>query len=808
MNIASNRQVNVHKFGGSSLADAAYVNNVADIINRNATVGDYVVVSANGDTTDHLFSLFDLTTGSEELALALLKLEEQQSLLIETLLDGDIKQTLIELLKQDINQLKFWLQGNAEQHHHDILAFGELWSTRLLAEVLSERGINSYALDARKFLVVESCQSTQVDYAVSSALLEQNQQANQLAIITGYIARDQQGKSCTLGRNGSDYSATIVGALVNADKVTLWTDVDGVYSADPRIVPSARKLNRLPNQVAAELGRLGNPILHKKTLQPLTENDEQTNRIIHLHVASSLAPENIGTEVGNFGQIAQQELSITHQNDLWLIQSKDLHSEQGLLLDQKLSPICHDYRRGLLVIDDEQKNLVSDWLSKRGLIFTIQPAAIIAAVGYQVANRGDIKANFKRALTNVNPIALVSSTSDHSIIAVLADNCPVELLNNVHHRITKHARHIGLVVVGLGNIGQRFIELLVNQLAFPLLENAHLVGLVSSQKALLDVDGIDVEHALSLYQQKAQTFNNQQLNTWLNEHPYDDLVVVDITPSEAFSQLYSTFLAQGIHIICANKWAGSSATDNYQHLLALAEQNHCLWLTNTTVGAALPVNAALTDLTQSGHKINEISGIFSGTLSWLFQQYNGQEGFSKLLKNALAEGITEPDPRDDLSGRDVQRKLLILARIAGYQLELEDIDCQNLVPEHLQQLSLEQFLAQAEQLDSDFAAKLIAAQQNQQCLRYIAEFKVSNTGKVSAQVYLASLPVEHAFSQLTPGDNIFQINSQWYQDNPLIIRGPGAGRDVTAAGLHSDLITLCQKLANKPQRAKIKGINQ
>ena len=827
----ANQFVNVHKFGGSSLANVACIERVINIIEQKAGLNDYIVVSANGDTTDHLFALLSLASQateditkpaqslsqSVELKQALTELEQSQTDLISQLVRPEHSDRLLSQLKQDIGQISQWLASDVNAHYSDILAFGELWSARLLSALLNERVCPSYFLDARDFLRVENSQTGELDYASSGALLRQNIQEQKLAVVTGYIARDKHSNTCTLGRNGSDYSATIVAALANAYNVTLWTDVDGIYSADPRVVPTARKLNRLPNAVAKELGRLGNPVLHANTLKPLTAGLFDTDHICHLHIASSFAPETVGTEVGRFGQIAQQELSITYQNDLILAKSECLLGAAGVelvenLSEQNIAIISFDASRGFLVINQAQQKQLSQHLASQGQQLTFQAASILAVVGYKVASRAQVKARFKRALKPAQLVALmspsvISASSEHSLIAVLNDDCPLELVNRVHHKMTKHARHIGLVVAGLGNIGQCFVEQLPQQLSLPALENVHLVGLVGSTKAVFDLDGIEPEQALATYQSQCQDYSQEQLLTWLSQHPYDDLVIADITPSESFSALYHDFFNLGIHVIGANKWAASSNTDNYQKLTSAVQQNECLWLGNTTVGAALPINFSIDDLTQSGHQIEEISGIFSGTLSWLFQNYDGQQPFSDLLKQALADGLTEPDPRDDLSGKDVQRKLLILARAAGFELDLADIDCQNLVPEALQSLDKNGFLSEAQQLDQGFLTQLQTAQAQGKCLRYIAEFRrVDN--HYSAKVYLAELAADHAFANLTPCDNIFQIKTQWYQSNPLIIRGPGAGREVTAAGVHSDLVTICQQLANKTQQVKIKGINQ
>ena len=794
--------VNVHKFGGSSLANTACIERAVNIIRQHCQLNDVVVVSANGKTTDSLFALVELAQTNEKFEQALANLAEQQEQLINSLLTAHNSQNLLEQLTQDIKQLKAWLvelTAKVNTHLNDVLALGELWSARLLAIVLNSYVCPSYSLDAREFLSINNETECCVDQTKSLSLYLAQQQPNKLAVVTGYIAQDDKGNTCTLGRNGSDYSATIIAALNQATHVTLWTDVDGIYSADPRIVPNSRKLHRLPNEVAKELGRLGNPVLHAKTLTPLAEHRT------HLHVASSFTPQTVGSEVGEFGALAKQELSVTYLNDLLLVDSKSLQGKTGQQAQQLFEPLCYDLDLGFFVIEQNKQYQVSQWLTSFHQEVTYTPVAIIATVGFNVAQRGDIKARFKRALKSTAPLHICYSPQQHSIIAIVNDNCTTELINNVHHDVTKKAKQIGIVVAGLGNIGKCFLEMLPRQLSkVKSLENAHLVGLLSSTKAYINDDGIDASQAVELFKQQSQAYDYQTLLSKLSNHPYDELVIVDITPSKSFSDLYVEFFKQGIHVIGANKIAAASSNENYQLLKTTAATNKCLWLGNTTVGAGLPVNFAIDDLLKSGDSITEISGIFSGTLSWLFQKYTGECGFGELVNNALEQGLTEPDSRDDLSGLDVQRKLLILARAAGFTLSLADITCQNLVPEPLQQLSKTDFLARIDELNDYFAEQLSQAHQQQSVIRYIANFQVIK-GQFRAEVSLAMLPKDHAFANLTPCDNIFQIKTQWYNENPLIIRGPGAGREVTASGLHSDLVNICQQLANKNTPVKIKG---
>lgn len=812
--------VHVHKFGGSSLASAECIERVVNIITNHCKLNDFVVVSANGKTTDALVTIYQQALKNvAALEESIIELQAAQLLLISDLVLNSADH-LAELLMRDIQSLKCWVvkdeyniitHDSIKNNEANILALGEIWSARLLSAVLNEKVCSSYFVDSRDFLIVNNDQDCVVDDTLSQQNFSSLLQNKKLAVITGYIAQNAVGENCTLGRNGSDYSATIVASLVGALNVTLWTDVDGIYSADPRVVPLARKLHRLPNGVAKELGRLGNPVLHAKTLQPLEDHST------HLHIASSFDPHTSGTEVGRFGQIAKSELSVTYLNDLILAKSVSLTGSYGEQAIKQFSAICSDINDGFIVIMQDKQKALSQWLASHDTEVSFTPVSIMATVGHKVVYHGDVKARFKRALKHSSVLHIVNSSNEHSIIAILAQACTGELLNNIHHDMTKDARHIGVVVAGLGNIGERFLELLPAQLnRVPVLENVHLVGLVASKKALINTDGLDVNHALALFQSEAKLYDNELLMSWLVNHPYDELIIIDITPSESFSHLYAEFFKEGIHVIGANKWAASSTTQNYQYLQSTAEKNNSLWLGNTTVGAGLPINFSIDDLLRSGDQINEISGIFSGTLSWLFETYDGNTPFSTLLLGALAQGITEPDPREDLSGRDVQRKLLILARAAGFELSLEDICCQNLVPEFLQKLSKEEFLSRADELDSYFAEQLHKASQDNGCIRYVARFGVENEDnkttqfkktKITAKVSLELLDKSDAFASLTPCDNIFQIKSLWYQDNPLIIRGPGAGRDVTAGGIHSDLVSICQQLVSKQPQVKIKGIN-
>lgn len=780
----------VHKFGGSSLANREGLLRAVEIIANHAQLNDLIVVSANGKTTDNLLNVIASEHQQVEFLEYLQEIKHYHIGLINSLLKDECAVQRIYDLNQDIGQIKQWQQaGILTTQTNNVLAFGEVWSAKLLAALLNQRGWVSDVIDARDTLKLESIDNISIDETLSKPLIKALNKPNQLNVFTGFIASDTDGNCHTLGRNGSDYSATIAAHLLQANNVILWTDVDGIYSADPRIVSTARKLHRLENSVAKELGRLGNPVLHAKTLQPL---DSQS---IQLHVASSFKAQLGNTAIGEFGDIAKQELSITHNNDLIKLSSRQLNKSVINEINRRFSAVYHCPDHSCIVVSQQFSDLTQQYLQHCNIEYTTDTVSLVAVVGYQVANRSEIKARFKRALQLSDAVSRIGFNGEHSIIAFLNEPCSVELVNHVHNQVTADCRNIGLFIAGLGNIGKRFVEMLPHQLArLYALQHVHLVGLASSKKLYIDSDGIDTTSALRDFTKKGCVYQQEELLAWLGSHPYDELIVVDITASEAFSQLYKQFFELGIHVITANKCAGSSNNDTYQALLLAQLENSARWLTNATVGAGLPINYAMQDLIDSGDTIKEVSGIFSGTLSWLFANFDGSRPFADLLQDALAQGLTEPDPRDDLSGLDVKRKLLILARQAGFTLSLNDIDCQNLVPEFARKLSLPDFFDKIDGINEFYQQQLAHASQRGGVLRYVARFRVAANGEFKANIGLEVLPSTHAFANLAPCDNIFQIISTWYQENPLIIRGPGAGRDVTAGGLHSDLVNVCKQL--------------
>ncbi|NRA62819.1 MAG: bifunctional aspartate kinase/homoserine dehydrogenase II, partial [Psychrobium sp.] len=403
---------------------------------------------------------------------------------------------------------------------------------------------------------------------------------------------------------------------------------------------------------------------------------------------------------------------------------------------------------------------------------------------------------FNKLLGKESTLPIVLSNNGLSLTAVVSAKRVNILAYLLHQHIYTPAKRIGVVLLGAGNIGRRWLALFENeQQKLETKFNVHLpvVGIVRSKSALLNFSGIKLASWQQQYEASSQAWSSDNLLSAFDNHPLDELIMLDISADQSLSNLYPQILSNGYHLISANKLAGSASNDFYQRVKQAAYSNNSKWLYNASVGAGLPVLHAINDLRHSGDEIKSISGVFSGTLSWLFEHFDNSEPFSALLLRALALGITEPDPRDDLSGKDKQRKLLILAREAGHELELSDIELTSMVPDELAALSLDEFLGRVSELDPIMAAHYQQAKDNNGVIRYVAQLDVEG-GQVSAKVGLQQLDSNHVFAALTPSDNVFLIKSLWYQDNPLVIRGPGAGREVTAAAVQSDLFNIVKEI--------------
>lgn len=792
-------QRQLHKFGGSSLANPECYQRVVGILKEYSAENDLVVVSAAGKTTNRLIEFLEGLDKDGRIAHeALQNLRLFQTELVEALLEGEAQTQVLASLQDEFSTLAELTAPLTEAQKAAVLGHGEVWSSRLLAALLSQQDLPAVAQDSRAFLRAEAGTQPEVDRARSYALIKEalTQHSHKRVIITGFMAQNEVGETVLLGRNGSDYSATVIGALAEVNTVTIWSDVAGVYSADPRLVSDACLLPLLRLDEASELARLAAPVLHSRTLQPVAQST------MDLNLKCSYQPESGSTRIErvlasgrgakiitSLDEVLLVQLSFIHGHDFERAQKEVLQALKRVQLEPLAFEAQQDQQTLRLAYTAEIAGGALTYLQELAVEAEIklkEGYSLLAAVGAGVTKNANHCFGFYQQLKHA-PVEFISETeSGLSLVAVLRRAEVEELVQRIHSQLFQAQKRVAVALCGKGNIGSSWLSLFAEQKEE--LEKRHgmsfdLVAVVDSQTYWFDENGIDAATV-------AQRFDDESIENdgnWLTKlgaiQNFDEAVVLDVTASKELATRYVEIAQQGIHLISANKVAGSADSQYYHQVQDAFAKIGRHWLYNATVGAGLPINHTVRDLRESGDDVVALSGIFSGTLSWLFQQFDGSVPFAELVDLAWQQGLTEPDPRSDLDGSDVMRKLVILARESGLSIEPESVKVESLVPEELRELSLDAFFDQGDILSEILQERLTKAQKNDQVLRYVA--RLERNGK--ATVGVEALSREHALANLLPCDNIFAIESKWYKDNPLVIRGPGAGREVTAGAIQSDL---------------------
>lgn len=789
----------VHKFGGSSLADASRFHAVATIIQQHQTNSlpanaCWVVVSAPGKTTDQLCALFELVDNPIALAQALEKLTIS--------LMNLVAQTLHEGWREQVQaQLQQWLmalpQLLADEQYVDVLALGESLSALLLSRLLRQQSLAADWLDSRRFLTVEQ-QQIRWDESEQRLL---NQRGVGIQVVTGFIARDPAGRSLTLGRNGSDYSATILGRLIQSDQVRIWTDVDAIYSGDPRRLAAAIPYRQVSWRQACLLAQLGNPVLHAKTLAPLQ------NSHTRLEVRSSFRPEQPGCQI-----VPQQECTasfITDLPDMVLLSVHDTHGYDADWLARELfQPVVnlpHTAEGHLWLLPAAVASKAVTLLVSLNIhaVYDTQPYYAVAWLKPKWEQRHVVSLDVQACLKRLQPQH--EYQAKELTIWLFEKELSTVSLSELHGCCTQAQPDIQLIVAGTGNVGAEFFNLLPNHQQQAAGKARLQVATVFNSKQML-LEPVHESFNLQDALQHSKPLQSSELLAHIQQLQ-EPKVFIDLTPSQQLAECYPEFVAAGCHIISANKQGVTLPHEQYNAIVQQFAAEGLHWLSNTTVGAGLPVQRTLQELQSGGDRIRRVSGIFSGTLSWLLCKYDGSHAFSDHLLEAKALGYTEPDPREDLSGRDVQRKLLVLARELGLTMDLSDIKLEPLLPELLAGRSWDEFWQQRAEFDALMLNTLQLANQQHRQLRYIGELMITNDG-VSAEVKLVAVPASDPLAGIQPCDNIFVIESDWYQETALVIQGPGAGRTVTAGGVHADLASLIRKLNRTPQPIHTKSLLQ
>ncbi|XP_048130478.1 bifunctional aspartokinase/homoserine dehydrogenase 1, chloroplastic-like isoform X2 [Rhodamnia argentea] len=824
----------VHKFGGTCVGNSQRIKNVANIVMKDDSERKLVVVSAMSKVTDMMYDLIDKAQSRDDTYVFALDnvLEKHRSTALD-LLEGNDLATFLSQLDGDINNLKamlraIYIAGHATESFTDfVVGHGELWSAQLLSFVIKKNGVHCKWMDTREVLIVCPTNSDQVDpdFPESEQRLEKwySQNPSKTIIATGFIASTPYNIPTTLKRDGSDFSAAIMGALLRARQVTIWTDVDGVYSADPRKVGEAVILKTLSYQEAWEMSYFGANVLHPRTIIPVMRYDipivirnifnlsatgtkicrpsvseDDDSHKLESYVKGFATIDNLalvnvegtgmagvpGTASAIFGAVKD-----VGANVIMISQASSEHSVCFAVPEKEVEAVAEALQSRF------RQALHAGRLSK---VQVIPNCSILAAVGQKMASTPGVSATLFNALAkaNINVRAIAQGCSEYNItVVVMRDDC-IRALRAVHSRFYLSRTTIAMGIIGPGLIGSTLLEQLRDQAAVLKEEfniDLRVMGITGSRSMLLSEAGIDLSKWKELLKEKGEVADLEKFVQHVHGNGFiPNTVLVDCTADSVVASHYYNWLRRGIHVITPNKKANSGPLDQYLKLRALQRQSYTHYFYEATVGAGLPIVSTLRGLLETGDKILRIEGIFSGTLSYIFNNFTGKRSFSEVVAEAKQAGYTEPDPRDDLSGTDVQRKVIILARESGLKLELSDIPVDNLVPEPLRtSASAEEFMKKLPQFDQKWTKKLEEAKAAGKVLRYVGVVDLlKHRGAVEQQTY----EKDHPFAQLSGTDNIIAFTTTRYREQPLIVRGPGAGAQVTAGGIFSDILRLASYL--------------
>ncbi|GJM09770.1 MAG: bifunctional aspartokinase I/homoserine dehydrogenase I [Lysobacteraceae bacterium] len=803
----------VYKFGGSSLADADCYRRVTAIC-ADATQPLAVVVSAMGGMTDALLALVEKAVMGESTTTDL----ETIATRIQTCTDALGVEPLD--LSQDLAKVGCVLDaarltGIAGQEVKDLVSgCGELWSVQLLVASLKANGIDALPVDARDVLVAQPGPlGVEIDWQRSADNIEPIAAQRRCLVVTGFIARKPDGSATTLGRNGSDYSATAFGRLLGARQVHIFTDVDGMMSADPRLVPDARVLAQVSYSEAMELAYFGAGVLHPRTLQPAMGQG------IEVLVRNTFNPDTPGTRVaagsddefsikgitavrymaliavegsGMMGVpgIARRLFGALKRGDISVVMISQASSEQSICLAVNEA----DSERAVELIEDEfSHELTRGQLQGIG-VHTGQ--SVVAAVGDAMVGQPGVAARFFGALANsgVNVRAVAQGSSERNISAVIDDAQTQRAIRAIHAAYYLSPQTLSIGVIGTGHVGGALVDQLLA--ASERLQrrgiDLRVRGLLRSQLMWLG-DQLPVNTWRKIQVEQASDADIEGFIEHVHAEHLPHAVVIDCTADDDIADQHALWLARGIHVITPNKKAQAGPGARFQALRLGQTAGRSHYLYETTVGAGLPVIQTLRDLVETGDRVRSVEAILSGTLAYLFNRYDGSVPFSTLVEQAWQQGYTEPDPRDDLSGMDVARKLMILLREIGQDVELDQLQLSAAVPVDATG-SAQEFVANLSQHDAAFAEQFEQARANGQVLRYVARW----TEGGAASVGLEAVDADHAMARSALTDNVIRFSTDRYSANPLVVQGPGAGPEVTAGGVFAVVLRLCTALGARP----------
>lgn len=812
----------VLKFGGSSVASAERIGNIVSIIKPRIDAGEKmtIVFSAFGGITDMLIEMSELASKGKDKYIALYHQfkDRHTSAAKELLSDEQYTTTSIELEEhhdslRDLLKGIFLVREVSPRTMDYVLSFGERNSNIIIAAAMKERGVDATYLDARKVIKTDkNFGSARVNFEISNVEIADyyKEHSDKIHIVTGFIGSDMGGLTTTLGRGGSDYTAAILAGALDAEVLEIWTDVNGVLTSDPRKVKKAFTIPKLSYAEAMEMSHFGAKVIYPPTIQPALSKG------IPIYIRNTFNPSFIGTLIDKEHDPTFKSTikGISSLSGLALLRlegsgmmgvpgvSGRLFSTLGhasinvTLISQASSEhsICiaiseKDAEKAEDAVNAEFSREIAENLVRPVIIEN--KLCVVAVVGEQMKNVPGVAGKVFDSLgkNGINIVAIAQGSSELNISFVISQNDESKALNAIHDSFfLSDVKRINLFMVGAGLIGGTLIKQ-INDQSETLRDQMGLeicvAGIANTKKMFFDDNGIDLENwkeklSNSDIKSDPTAFVDKMLEMNLSHS-----IFIDNTADGKIPNLYERVLSASISVATPNKVAASSAYDNYILLKQTAKRNNVHFLFETNVGAGLPVISTLRNLTQSGDCILKIEAVLSGSVSFIFNNFDGTRPFSALVTEAKELGYTEPDPRDDLSGADVARKITILAREAGYQVETSDVNIDPILPkECLDAPSVDEFFKALVKNDVYFADLLQNAKKSGGVLRFIAR---AENGKVSCGVQVVG--PDSPFYQLGGSDNMIVFTSQRYKNRPLVVRGPGAGAEVTAAGVFAEVIT-------------------
>ncbi len=817
----------VLKFGGTSVANADNISKVVAIIRSKFDAGDgtplqvqgdktIVVVSALGGVTDLLLSAASLAADGDELFKEKLTLIEQRHLeAAKQLIPVAYQSQLLSLVKKCCNEIEdicngiFLLRELTPRSKDRISSYGEWLSSKIIAAKLKADGMDNTWKDARELIITNSYfTNAEVDFAATNNKISEffPHQPGNLFIVPGFIATNENGITTTLGRGGSDYTAAIIASALTVKKLEIWTDVSGMMTADPRLTANARIIPHISYQEAMELSHFGAKVIYPPTIQPvMTKN-------IPVWIKNTFEPEDRGTLIelspNKNGNIVRGISSINNIA-LLSLEGSGMIGIPGFskrlfeaLSNEKINVILitqSSSEHSICVAVDaleaaKARKTVDDAFGYEIALQKVEPLkvetglSIVALVGENMKSHPGISGRMFSTMgrNGVNIRAIAQGSSEKNISTVISTKDVRKSINVLHEEFFETTfKQVNLFIIGTGNVGARLLAQMQQQLGFlqqHMRLHIRVAGLSNSRKMIFKGEGISPEQ----WKEQLEGGETANLEKFVEEIISMNLrnsILVDITANEKVAKIYDQLLQKSISVVACNKIAASSSYANYIRLKELAREFNCEFLFETNVGAGLPVIGTLNDLMRSGDRVHRIDAVLSGTLNFVFNNYDGEKKFTDVVRQAQEEGYTEPDPRLDLSGTDVMRKIMILARESGQKIEMDDITNNSFMPESCMQGSVDEFYAAMEK-EEDHFKKLMQQAHAEGCkLKFVASY---DNGVAS--VGLQHIGSDHDLYHLYGKDNIVLFYTDRYKEQPLVVKGAGAGADVTASGVFADII--------------------